>query len=229
MAISRYCGSWLYFNPKEGKNQRFFCGHASCDRPECKKRFWLERIRLISTLIEEYKLDKFFTLTLDREIPLENAWKAIPCVWHKFLTIIKRKYPKWQFVAILEAHKDGYPHIHGFTNQWMTQAEYTTHWQNCGGGKITWVEKIKSSGDVGDYVAKQLGRYVGKQNVLEGKRLRGKKQRTLWRSTGMKASFEIDEHVSDWIILQGNYFDMEGKPLYTIEQIDGSFRVVRKG
>jgi hypothetical protein len=72
----------------------------------------------------------------------------------------------------------------------MTQEEYSRHWSNCGGGKIAWVEKVKSSGDVGEYVAKQLGRYVGKENILEGKKLRGKGKRTLWRSKGMKADFE---------------------------------------
>lgn len=226
--ISKYCGSWLYFNMQSGKSQRFFCGKANCDRKECKKRFWLARIKLVSTLIEEYHLDKFFTLTLDREVEVKTAWEAIPGTWHKFLTIVRRKYAKWQFVAILEAHKDGFPHIHGFTNQWMTQEEYSRHWSNCGGGKIAWVEKVKSSGEIGDYVAKQLGRYVGKENILEGKRLRGFKKRTIWRSTGMKASYEIKESDGFWQVLQGNYFDSEGNPLYTIEEVNGVFRVVRK-
>lgn len=227
MSISRYCGSWLYFNTKTGKSQRFFCGHATCDRPECKKRFWLARIKLVSTLILEYSLDKFFTLTLDREMDVKMAWEVISGIWNKFLTIVRRKYPKWQFVAILECHKDGFPHIHGFTNQWMIQEEYSRHWSNCGGGKIAWVEKIKSSGDVADYVSKQLGRYVGKENILEGKRLRGKGQRTIWRSKGMKAKYEIQE-LSDWALIREKCFDENGSPLFEIENVDGVWRIERK-
>lgn len=221
----KYCGNWLFFNQSTGENFRFFCGSAMCERSECKKMFWQKRVKLVSTLIIEYKLTRFFTLTMDREMPLEDSQSALPCIWNKFLTICRRKYPNWLFVAIRENHKDGYPHLHGFTNQWMRQKEYSNHWQACGGGKMAWVEKVKSSGEMGEYVAKQLGRYVGKQNLVCGKIDAGKGERTIWRSVGMKASYEEKEG-KDFVLVKAKMFDNEGNMLYNIKQ-EGKIYVIK--
>lgn len=221
----KYCGNWLYFNQMTGDAFRFFCGSALCERKECKNIFWQKRVKLVSTLIVEYKLTRFFTLTMDREMPLEDAQSALPCIWNKFLTICRRKYPEWLYVAIRENHKDGYPHLHGFTNQWMSVRKYSEHWQNCGGGKIAWVEKIKSSGEMGEYVAKQLGRYMGKQNIVGGKEGAGKGVRTIWRSEKMKASYEKEE-TTDFALVKEKIFDNEGNMLYNIKQA-GEIYVLR--
>lgn len=226
-----YCGKWLYFNQGTGECQRFFCGEGTCERPECQKRFWLSRVNLVSALIADYGLDKFFTLTLSREMPLEVAWGIIATIWNKFLTVVRRKYPEWLFVAVLESHEDGYPHIHGFTQTWMSQDEYSKHWYNCGGGYIVWVERVKcnASGDVADYVCKQLGRYVGKQNLVDGKIKRGKGKRTIWRSQKMKSAKELVGSSGKWQVLRGNFFDKDGKPLYTVEKISFGFIIVHEG
>lgn len=221
-----YCGYWLYFNMKTGQCQRFFCGHAKCQRKGCQKAFWLKRVNLISDLIQEYHLCRFFTLTVDRSKSLQDAWGDIPAIWANFLRVVKRKYSQWRFVAILEAHKDGYPHVHGFTNTYMEQTEYSDHWSKCGGGKTVWVELIrKQEGMLADYVCKQLGRYVGKQNVVDGKGKVGYKKRTMWRSKKMKTKKEIEPSTNEWTILKGNYFDKEGKECYTVESLDSGYSV----
>ncbi len=225
------CGSWLYFNRETGQCQRFFCGHSTCDRPECIKRFWLARVKLISELITDYSLDKFFTLTMTRDMPVEIAWKSIAGVWNKFLTMTRREYPGFIYVAVLERHEDGYPHVHGFTQTWVSQEWYSEKFAACGGGSIAWVERVKctSSGEAASYVAKQLGRYVGKQNVVGAKRIIGIGKRTLWRSSHMKAAFELGGSSGKWVVLRGNFFDNEGKPTYYIEQTDAGFNIKPNG
>ena len=251
---NRRCGRWLYFNSETGECQRFFCGEATCERPECHKRFWLARVHLISDLMQEYGLDKFFTLTMTREMPVDDTWIVIADVWHKFLTMTRRTFPKypveppkarkerilWKldkktwhkehpmwFVAVLESHEDGYPHVHGFTNLWIPQEWYSEKFAACGGGKIAWVERVKctSSGEAADYVCKKLGRYVGKQNLIDGKIKRGKGKRTIWRSAGMKTAKEMAGSSGKWEVMQGNFFDNDGMALYTVEQIEDGFVV----
>lgn len=205
--VQQYCGQWAWQNG-DGDRFPFLCGSASCGRTECKQIYYTRRIRLISSLIEEYKLNKFFTLTLDRrKVNEETAWQEIQYIWNKMRTILKRKYPSFKFVAVLEQHKDDrYPHIHGFTNTWIPQSEWSKHWDNCGGGPITDVRAV--TGKAEEYVSKELhaALYVGKQNLLDARsRLEGR-QRSIWRSTKMKAKFELAEKDPNWLLLKRAIF-----------------------
>lgn len=226
MGITPHCGSWLLYNKATGKSTRYFCGLVCCDRPECKSKFHGRRLRLIADLMDEYGLDKFFTLTMTREMTLEDAWKSIAKVWHKFLTMTRRVYPGFVYVAVLESHKDGFPHIHGFTQTWVKQEWYADIFAACGGGNVAWVEKV--SGDAAAYVSKQLGRYVGKQNLCEAKRIMGKRKRTIWRSKGLKTKRERQGKSDNWILVKANCFDIDGKPLYDLRKEGNEFSVYVK-
>ena len=61
-----YCGSWAWFNVVTGALEPFFCGSGRCPRQECRKRFWRRRVILVGDLVAEYRLTKFYTLTMDR-------------------------------------------------------------------------------------------------------------------------------------------------------------------
>jgi len=239
VAITKHCGSWLLYNVKNGDARRFFCGLVTCDRPECKHRFYIKRLHLVQDVLTEYNLDKFFTLTMSRDMPLEIAWKGIAKVWNKFRTVIRRIYPSFVYVAVLESHSPyrdgegcddgqesflGYPHVHGFTSTWIPQADYSRHFSACGGGDVAWVERV--SGDVGEYVLKQLGKYVGKQNLIMAKLTMGKCKRTIWRSVGLKTKREKQNGNDVWAIVKQNCFDIDGTPCYTICK-DGDEFVVK--
>lgn len=170
-------------------------------------------MRLVSALICEYGLTKFFTLTLDREnIPTgQNPWEYIHSPWSKFRKRMNRKYDDFRFVAILEAHKQtAFPHIHGFTNVWMHQKNWSSMWKDVEGGEVVWVEKVEEEG-LSEYVSKsiEVAKYVGKEQLLEGYKQKGS-FRTLWRSKGLKAKFELDKS-EGWCIIKEKVYKENGE------------------
>lgn len=210
------CGSWALKSPQGGLTQ-FYCGNMSCDRERCKKRFWSKRVRLITALIQEHSLDKFFTLTLERDIiPIDrstldrvDAWDYIHTVWSKFRKRMKRRYD-FKFVAVLEGHKiKAFPHIHGFTNVFMWQKSWSKIWSQCGGGHIVWVSAVDTEG-VSEYVNKEIevAKYVGKEQLAEAYKQK-RSHRTLWRSEKLKAKFELDRETG-WSIIKETVYDDEG-------------------
>lgn len=209
----RACGGWAWYHPQLGMS-KFFCGSMSCFREKCQKLFWSRRVSLISALIKEHDLKKFFTLTLDRGIipPSVSPWDYVHVVWSKFRKRMRRRYSDFKFVAVLESHKNkSFPHIHGFTNVWQGQAAWSFLWEDCGGGRIVWVEAVKTP-ELSKYVSKEIevARYVGKENLREAYKEK-KHHRTLWRSEGLKAKFELDMSKGWSIIKKGVYMDDEVK------------------
>jgi hypothetical protein len=204
------CGHWAFVKPT-GELIPWYCGGAKCHRPECKKIFWYRRVRLIEALVSEHNLIRFFTLTLDPACCDGDLWAYIPHPWAKFRKRMKYYYPNFKFVAVLEGHKfRDAPHIHGFTNVWMHQRKWSHHWDACGGGRIVWVEKVETA-ELSEYVSKQLNvaQYVSKENICMPNR-KIAVQRTLWRSTKLKAKFELTKE-EGWGIIKEHVFDEAGQ------------------
>lgn len=205
--LKPYCGKMAVLDKKKGEDFVFFCGQASCSRKYCRKLFYFKRIYLTSDLIKEYDLDRFFTLTMKRNISKKEAWKNVPYIWDKTAKRLRRLFNGLLYCAILEAHKDGYPHIHGFINKYIHQREWSRIFQACGGGSYVWVEKIKvSDGKIAEYVTKQLNvaRYIGKEQVLTARQFLEPRARSFWRTQGMKTKFELSKKKnSDFIIVPG--------------------------
>jgi len=205
------CGMWAMWHPTEG-HTRWFCGGGGCRRPECANLFWSRRVRLITALIEEYRLSRFFTLTLDPDMVKGNPWAYIRLPWTKFRHRMKRRFNSgFKYVAVLESHKNrDCPHIHGFTNVWMEQTTWSDLWHACCGGSVVWVEQVKSP-DLSRYVSKsiEVARYVGKEQLKSGYKHKANSH-TLWRSTNTKARFELTK-ASGWCIVKENVYAEDGK------------------
>lgn len=201
-----YCGGYAWLDKEKGESFVFFCGLATCGRAYCQKLHYIKRVRLISDLIPEYGLDRFFTLTMNRSMSKELAWENISHIWHKVLTMLRRTYSELLFIAILEAHKDGYPHIHGFCNVYIPQSYWSKVFSSCGGGSYAWIEKVKIDGQIVKYVNKQLNiaHYIGKDNVITAKHMVKSRARTFWRSANMKSKYEkakVDTEKSSMILV----------------------------
>ena len=204
------CGHWAMYHPDKGY-QRFFCGSGNCHRDKCRKKFWSARIRLISALIDEYRLIRFFTLTLDPAMIHGDPWVYIHQPWSKLRKRLNRRFPGWRFVAVLERHKDrDVPHIHGFTDIWMSQKDWSSQWSASCGGSIVWVEAVKSR-DASEYVSKQLNvaKYVGKDQIKAAYKA-DKQYRTLWRSKNTRAEFELTS-CENWVMIKEQVFGEDGK------------------
>lgn len=121
-----------------------------------------------------------------------------------------------RFVAVLERHKNrNVPHIHGFTNIWLAQLDWSRHWEDSKGGKIVWIERVKD-GDASAYVSKQLevAKYVGKDQLMGSYEVevspgRKKRVRTLWRSENTKAKFELTKE-EGWDIIKAGIYQEDG-------------------
>lgn len=203
------CGEWAWYHPEKGYS-RWYCGSASCHRSKCHTLFWSRRVRLISALIEEHGLIRFFTLTLDPGMIVGNPWNYIHSPWVKMRHRLKRRRSDFKFVAVLERHKNrDVPHIHGFTNLWLHQRQWSTLWHESCGGKIVWVEKVKD-GDLSAYVSKELNvaKYVGKENLVGVYKDR-KVLRTLWRTRGLKAKYELQKE-TEWSIVKEAMYKEDG-------------------
>lgn len=168
-------------------------------------------MRLISALIEEHSLIRFFTLTLDPDYIQGDPWVYIHDPWVKMRHRLKRIDASFKFVAILERHKNrDVPHIHGFTNLWLSQNEWSRHWEGSKGGKVVWIERVKDQ-SASEYVSKQLevAKYVGKDQIMpsygEEKRFR-----TFWRTQKLKAKFELTKE-DGWCIIKLPVYREDGE------------------
>ena len=55
----------------------------------------------------------FITLTYRRDISLYNAWKRrVSEDWNRFITGLRKRYGKINYVRVFESQRDGFPHIH---------------------------------------------------------------------------------------------------------------------
>jgi hypothetical protein len=209
------CGEWAWWHPEKGYS-RFFCGSGNCHRPECRVKFWSHRVRLITALIGEYELYRFFTLTLDpRNIPPgEDPWVYVHHPWSKMRKRLKRLFPNFRFVAVLERHKKrNVPHIHGFCNVWLHKSVWRKLWIECKGGWVTWIERVWDKADATDYVTKQLevAKYIGKDNLVPTYSVQENKRfRTLWRSENTRAKFELTNE-SEWCIIKEAIYREDGE------------------
>jgi len=113
------------------------------------------------------------------------------------------------YVAILEKHKkNNRPHIHGFCNKFIAWEYWREKWEKCLGGKGVWLEEVIEKDNIAEYVSKgiEVCKYVGKDQVA-GVPIHVR--RTLWRSTKMKAKFEL-EKCGEYDIMKDKVFDVEG-------------------
>lgn len=205
------CGRWGFVNIESGEIKRFFCGSRRCHRKECAKIFHWRRVRLLDALVREHGLNYFFTLTLDPKLHEgECLWDCIPHVWSKFRKRIRRLEHNLKFVAVLEAHKNGRPHIHGFWNRFISWELVRDHWRDSGAGVGVFLDTVTTSG-VADYVSKQLevAKYVGKDQITG---IPHSCKRALWRSKGLKAGFELTNEVK-YAIIKEDVFNSEGEQI----------------
>lgn len=168
-------------------------------------------MRLITALIEEYDLSRFFTLTLDPKTVIGDPWTEVRHSWSMFRKRMRRRFASFKFVAVLESHRDrDCPHIHGFTNVWMDQRDWSSMWHACCGGAVVWVEQVKSK-ELSRYVSKsiEVARYVGKEQLKGGYKHRAKAH-TLWRSTHTKARYELTK-APGWCIVKENVYEESGQ------------------
>jgi len=140
---------------------------------------------------EVYDLSRFMTLTLDmkkihnpnnpysaeiiaearsqgmqpgtREYKAYVSWRYIKESWNRFGTTMRRKYPGFKYVAVMEPHDSektaesqrGVFHIHALVNKYIWKNDLKKYWRRAGGGG-TDINQVKDVRRVRWYVTKYI-------------------------------------------------------------------------
>jgi len=142
---------------------RLYCKRWSC--PFCGPIKAAKLCRAITIRAREHELSRFLTLTLDpKKAPRDgDRLLQIRDTWRKFRVYVKRKHGEnLSFISVVEAHKNGIPHMHVLVGQYLAQRWVSSTWDRLGGGYIVHIERIPDLNRVGWY----LGKYFTKDLIL---------------------------------------------------------------
>ena len=191
------CRPMYWYNQTTGERVPYFCNSARCHRPECVNNWARKRLAMCNDLIRKIGKPRFFTLSIDRSHTVAEAWDMIGAWWNHMRIKVNRwlkklDMPPMKYFAVLEAHKDGYPHIHGFWNFYIPQNILSHMWSQCAPGYIVDVRAVEDDQMASDYLFTELGKYLGKGQSIQGARMAGHRKRTFWRSRGLWTDYELD-------------------------------------
>lgn len=148
---------------------RMYCKKWNC--PDCGPRLAKKLQRNIAHAAREHNLDRLLTLTLDpRRIktadPIGHIWKT----WQKFRVYLQRKFKESiTYVAVMELHKSGLPHLHILIDRFIPQAWISDRWERLGGGRVVDVRRINNLDNAAWYLSKYLSKDALRR-VPKGKR-----------------------------------------------------------
>ena len=137
---------------------RLDCGVWSCGRcgPKKAKQYKHAIIRIA----QREKLCRFLTVTLN---PRKIEGEAVPylrSVFAKWRTYLYRKFGKpITYIAVLEFHKTGVPHLHILVDRFIPQRWISASWKAVGGGGVVFIQYVnvhRVAGYLAKYLTKEL-------------------------------------------------------------------------
>jgi hypothetical protein len=159
----RYCGLRTLRGEAANSVTRFIrldCktwGCAYC-APKKAKRYKAA----IREIAEREQLNRFLTLTLDPRKIEGSPVRYLRRVFNKFRVYLLRKYSKSiKYIAVLEFHKNGNPHLHILLDRFIKQQWISEKWSALGGGKIVDIKFV----DI-HRVSRYLSKYLTKELLL---------------------------------------------------------------
>ena len=166
---------------------RIYCKAWNCSY--CGPRKAAHRCRLIAAAAKEHGLNRFLTLTLDpgKCSQDEDLVWYIRQVWRKFRVYLKRKHGRTiEFIAVVEEHKSGIPHLHVLLDRFIPQSWISAAWDALGGGRIAYIKFVADLDKIGWY----LGKYLTKEMLLS----HGPGVRRYTTSRGVKLNPKKESH-----------------------------------
>lgn len=210
----RWCGCWTIkgYDAKAGviRYRRVNCGTWTCSY--CgKKRAKLAKWA-IRNWAEKLQLRVFLTLTLDpsKLSEVEHDIQYLRWVFNKFRTYLRRKFGETpKYIAVVELHKSGIPHLHILIDRYIQQAWISQTWDKLGGGRIVWIERASIRN-----VSRYLSKYLTKQMLLSTpkgtRRITSARGIKLFEKIPPTIAWEVLEH-SIWALLRSRYTSLEGR------------------
>ena len=124
--------------------------------------------------------------------------------WHTFLRLWKAEEGETpEFVAVLEPHQSGWPHLHAVLKGSVpTEARIRAWWKECGGGWRIQLEVLRKEGA---YIAKYLTKLSALPEDLRAL-LSENKVRLVYRSRGLRR----EKQANGWVWYAGRREACEG-------------------
>ena len=134
-----YCGSFTLVGVSvDGSETQYQLGNCkSWTCGYCGPRRARRYKHAIRDAAEQLKLQRFITLTLDPQKVQGNPVDYLRSTFNKLRTYLRRKFgtaPK--YIAVLEFHQNGNPHLHILIDRFIEQAWLSAAWDAVGGGRI---------------------------------------------------------------------------------------------
>jgi hypothetical protein len=197
----KYCGAWTIRGVGvDGQSEKLI--RLDCKRWVCAycgpRKAWLYKQR-IRELAESYGLIRFVTLTLDPRKIEGDAVRYLRKVFNKWRVSLLRKFKcTVTYIAILEFHKSGIPHLHILIDRFIPQAWISSSWSVLGGGGIVDIRYV----DV-HRIAHYLAKYLTKELLMSAP-LRSR------RVTTSRSIHLLDKKVSDtvWAVDERSIFHL---------------------
>jgi len=153
-----YCGCFTLAgrspNGQRTEYAKLNCKSWGC--PYCGPRRARRYKHSIRAIAEELHLQRLLTLTLDPTRIEGDPVAYLRQSFNKLRTYFKRRFgvaPK--YIAILEFHENGKPHLHVLIDRFVEQAWLTNTWEAVGGGRIVDIRYVDLH-RVARYLAKYL-------------------------------------------------------------------------
>ena len=126
---------------------RFFRVYNRFDKPYVKKA--IRKFEQVKFFAEDHSF-VHFVFTVERKMSIRESIKALRVNWNRLRALLKKKLGKnYPFVAVLEPHKDGYPHMHVllFTNKFVFDHEKLSEWcKEHNLGYVVWLRRYWANG-----------------------------------------------------------------------------------
>ena len=154
-----FCGEWALVKHSFPalKVIPLKCRCWSCD--ECRP----ERTRQLIGEAKSGRPDLFITLTsifspgadpAAAARQLVKAWRTVRSEYLK-----KNGKGSLPFLAVFEETKNGWPHLHIVARcKWLSQRKLADRMEELTGARVCWVERLKTTRKVANYVAKYIGK-----------------------------------------------------------------------
>ena len=197
----RYCGlrtlTGVAANSGVTRFIRLDCKTWGC--PYCAPRKAKRYKAAIREIAEREQLNRFLTLTLDPRKIEGSPVRYLRRVFNKFRVYLLRKYGKSiKYIAVLEFHKNGNPHLHILLDRFIKQQWISEKWSALGGGRIVDIKFV----DV-HRISRYLSKYLTKELLLSAP----SRSRRVTTSRGIRL---LEKKVSEiaWRLLELSIFHL---------------------
>ena len=191
----RYCGArTLRGRSLDGQGEKAV--RLDCKTWDCAycgpRKAWRYK-QAIRVIAERHSLTRFLTLTLDPSKIEGDPVRYLRRVFNKFRVSLLRKFGcSVTYIAILEFHKSGIPHLHVLIDRFILQRWISESWSALGGGGIVDIRFVDVH-RISHYLAKYLTKELLMSAPLRSRRVTTSRSIQLLEKTASDTTWVMDE------------------------------------